>query len=216
MNEEMIGKKYGRWTVIGTTDDKRRVRCVCECGKERDVIKSNLKNGDSKSCGCYNLEQINKRTVKHGGKKTRLYAIWCSMRRRCNNKNDKNYPRYGKRGIRVCDEWNDFVAFRDWMLEQGYDEKSAYGEQTIDRIDNNGNYTPDNCRIATIKQQNSNRSSTRKLTYNGLTLSMAEWGRKMGYHNERVIGDRIRNGWSVEKAITTPPRKLTKKVIGQA
>ena len=202
-----IGEKYGRWTVIGKSSDKRKARCRCECGNESDVFIQNLVRGLSISCGCLKREITIERNLKHGGTKTRLYCVWSNMRRRCYDVSNSRYCRYGGRGIKVCPEWkDDFGAFRDWMISQGYDETSPYGKQTLDRIDNDGDYSPDNCRLATIQEQNKNRCTRHVLEYNGISMSITEWNKKMGYP-EGCIDGRIRNGWSAEKAITTPPRR---------
>lgn len=202
-----VGDRYGHWTVIGLSDDKRKVHCKCDCGTERDVWRTNLSCNYSHSCGCVPHEKTIERCTTHGGTKTRLYSVWSNMRRRCYEPQNKRYHRYGGRGIKVCNEWkDDFAAFRDWMLAQGYDETSAYGEQTLDRIDNDGDYTPENCRLATIQEQNLNRSTRHILEYNGVSMSITEWNNKMGYP-EGLIDERIRHGWSTEMAITKPPKR---------
>lgn len=203
----MIGKKYGRWTVIGETNHPRKVHCRCECGKEADVWKPNLTSGKSLSCGCLTREITTKRNTKHNGANTRLYSVWSNMRRRCYDSRNSRYHRYGGRGIKICSEWReDFDSFRQWMLSQGYDETASYGQQTLDRIDNDGDYSPDNCRLATIKEQCENRCNRHVLEYNGVSMSVTEWNEKMGYPDKLIEG-RIRRGWPVEKAITTPVRR---------
>jgi hypothetical protein len=143
----------------------------------------------------------------HNGKGTRLYRIWKVMKTRCYNKNFYKYPRYGGRGIIVCEEWKtNFVAFRDWALRNGYADNL-----TIDRIDNNGNYEPLNCRWATNKVQSNNRSSCRLITYNGETHNITEWGEKLGI-NPLVLGARItRYKWDIQRAFTQPLKKRTLK-----
>lgn len=204
MRDDMIGEKYGRWTVLYPTENTRKVHCRCECGNEADVYKTNLKRGISRSCGCYKVEKAIQDQTTHKGTGTRVYRIWRSMRRRCL---EKDNPRYGGRGIKVCPEWdNDFITFRNWMLSQGYDENHPKGEQTIDRIDNDGDYCPENCRLANIKQQSANRSTRRELEYNGMSMSITEWNEKMGYPHG-CIDNRIRKGWSIERAITEAPKR---------
>lgn len=205
--QNLIGKRYGSWLVLNDTEDKRKVHCRCDCGTEKDVWRTNLTCGYSSSCGCVPHAKMIERCTKHGGTRTRLYTVWSNMRRRCYEPQNKRYARYGGRGITVCDEWkDDFGAFRDWMLAQGYDETSPYGKQTLDRIDNDGDYSPDNCRIVDIKKQNSNRCTRHLLEYNGFSMSITEWNNKMGYP-DGCIDKRIRRGWSVERAITTPPKR---------
>lgn len=141
--------------------------------------------------------------TKHGySDKERLYAIWLRMRQRCNSPSDQKYSYYGGRGIRVCKEWNsDYSSFRSWALENGYSEGL-----TLDRIDNDGDYHPDNCRWATRKEQANNRRSNHVLTLNGETKTLSEWMDATGI-NSLTILRRIRSGWSVEDALTTPVRR---------
>lgn len=133
------------------------------------------------------------------GHRTRLGRIWNNMKKRCYNENNNSYCFYGAKGVVVCDEWvHDFNAFRDWALSHGYRD-----DLTIDRIDSNGNYSPDNCRWATPKEQAYNRSSNHVITYNGKTMTMTEWAESLGM-NYRTLSKRIRDGWAIERALTTP------------
>ena len=141
----------------------------------------------------------------HNGRYTRLYNIWSKMKQRCYDKNHTYYNRYGGRGIVVCDEWkNDFTTFRKWAYENGYTDNL-----TIDRVNNNGNYEPTNCRWITLQDQCNNRSTTRLLTFNNQTHSIAEWARIYGT-SRNVIWYRLKQGWSVEKTLTTPFVKYKK------
>ena len=143
--EDLTNKKFGRWTVLERVPNKNGAvywKCKCDCGVIKEVKSSNLKLGNSKSCGCLSRELSSERMKIHGGRKTRLYEIWYNMRQRCYNSNIESYKNYGGRGIIVCDEWkNDFVSFRNWALSNGYTESL-----TLDRIDVNKNYYPENCR----------------------------------------------------------------------
>lgn len=130
----------------------------------------------------------------------RLYRIWKAMRTRCNNPHTKEYHRYGGRGIKVCDEWNDYIVFRDWAYQNGYTEKL-----TIDRIDNNKNYSPDNCKWSTLVEQQQNRCTCRMITYNGKTQNMTLWAKELGIPSYR-IKKRLQLGWSFEDAINKPLR----------
>ena len=134
---------------------------------------------------------------KHGGKGTRLYRIWKAMRSRCNNPNTLAYPRYGGRGIGVCKEWDDFSKFRAWAIANGYSD-----DLSIDRVDNDGGYSPDNCRWATRKEQNTNQRSNRMIEFHGERKTLTEWAALMGL-SFTCVDDRLRRGWSVEKALTT-------------
>lgn len=134
----------------------------------------------------------------HGMSHSRLYRIWNSMKQRCLNPNTISYPRYGYRGISVCQEWeNSFKSFYDWAMTHGYSD-----ELSIDRIDNNGNYEPLNCRWATNKEQQNHTSYNRLYTYNGETLSVMQWAEKSGIH-PNMIYKRLNRGWNIEKTLTT-------------
>ena len=136
---------------------------------------------------------------KRREKRPRLYRIWANMRTRCNNPNFTKYADYGGRGITVCKEWGTFEPFRAWAVLNGYKENL-----TLDRIDNNGNYCPENCRWATQKEQCNNKRNNHTLTHNGETLTISEWAQRLNV-NYFSLHDRITKlGWSAEKALTTP------------
>ena len=155
---DMIGKRFGRLTVI--EESSKRVGksityiCRCDCGNVTKPIQgANLRNGNTKSCGCLHEETMREILQKHGEKQTRLYRIWQNMKNRCRNKNVSCYKYYGGKGVGVCDKWaNDFLSFRNWALENGYEENL-----TIDRIDNDGDYEPSNCRWVTMGVQSRNK-----------------------------------------------------------
>lgn len=136
----------------------------------------------------------------HGMTNTRLYGIWSNMKTRCYCKTDPHYKRWGGRGIQVCDEWkNSFTSFYQWAVENGYEDTL-----TIDRIDNDKNYEPSNCRWATLIEQANNTRNSRYYTHNGETHTMAEWSRILGINRE-VLKDRVfKLGWSFEEAVRTP------------
>lgn len=172
--KDLTGQRFGRLVAIEATDKRSGGniiwRCVCDCGTILEASTSRLVCGHTRSCGCLKKEQstINgKRAIevvtRHACTYSRLYRVWNAMKNRCHNPNDKSYKNYGGRGIIVCDEWrDDFVVFRDWALKNGYDEKAPRGESTIDRIDNDRGYSPENCRFVDMKIQGNNRRNRKK------------------------------------------------------
>ena len=136
--------------------------CKCDCGTIKKVPSIVLRRGQSKSCGCSKAEFCAKAHTIHNGKGTRLYVVWLGMIQRCENPNQLHYKHYGGRGISVCGEWHDFDNFRDWAMKHGYDPKAKRGDCTIDRINNDGNYCPDNCRWTTMKEQRINQRKRSK------------------------------------------------------
>lgn len=140
---DLHGKTFGRLNVVGPHRRRGGVtywRCECSCGLEGWVSVAPLRSGNTKSCGCLNEEQRRERKTTHGCSQTRLYKTWKRMRVRCNNPNNKDYYRYGGRGIGLCEEWDDFENFQGWALANGYQEGLS-----IDRVDNDGDYEPGNC-----------------------------------------------------------------------
>lgn len=149
---DLVGKKYGRWTVIEYLGGQKWL-CKCECGNTSAVKTGHLNMGASKSCGCLGVERRRQAVVTHGYSQTNLYKVWNSMKQRCGNKNNSGYKDYGGRGISVCKEWaDDAKVFCDWAIKNGYKQGLS-----IDRINNDGNYEPANCRWTTRKVQVNNQ-----------------------------------------------------------
>ena len=203
--EDLIGQKFGMLTVLAQANDKIRSdgthivmwHCMCDCGNEIIVNSGTLKSGHTKSCGCLQGEHHNDSNHKTG--KTRLYRIWGDMKQRCYNKNNLNFKNYGGRGIVICDEWkNSYIKFKEWAIKNGYND-----DLTIEITDVNGNYCPENCKWATQLEQANNTRTNRMITFNGETLTWTQWNKKLGF-KRGVLEYRLKKGWSIEKALTTP------------
>ena len=206
--KDLSGETFGRWTVISEAEPKfekgnRRIRrwnCKCDCGTQRAVLESSLKKGISKSCGCYHsdiMRDVGRMGTTHGMSDTRLYRIYKHMRNRCYNPNDIRYDRYGGRGITLADEWQNFENFAKWSYDNGYSD-----DLSIDRIDLDGDYSPDNCRWANKYEQANNKSNNQNHTFNGETHTIAEWARIVDMPYKK-LWKRFYMGWSAERALTT-------------
>lgn len=203
----ITGKRFGKLVAIKTIGKNKNGgylwQCKCDCGNEITASVGNLNNGHTKSCGCLRADRCKMNFTKHGLESTRLYDIWRDMRLRCYDKRNISYNRYGGRGITICDEWkNDVKSFYDWAMANGYKDSL-----TIDRIDNDGNYCPENCRWVTVKEQASNRRSNILVTHNGKTQTMKEWAHEVGIHYKAVWARMQKLGWSSERALTHPVKK---------
>lgn len=206
--EDLSKRKFGRWTVVSFSHKVNCKNganyywnCVCDCGTERKVPASSLRGGLSTSCGCYNKEIIS-RPKKHGKAKEKIYWIWHSMIQRCEDEKNSQYRLYGGRGIVVCPEWHDSSCFIEWALNNGYQEGL-----TIDRIDSNGNYEPNNCRWVNWEVQANNTRRNHYVEIGGVTKTVAQWARENGIPYKYVYRRTRDLGWSFEKALTTPVRE---------
>ena len=199
--KNLAEKRFGKLTAIEVAGKKGGTylwKCKCDCGNFTIVYGRDLQNGHTQSCGCLKKENHPK---THGDKHTRLYRIWKDMRQRCNNPNNSHYYLYGGRGIKIDERWETYPPFKEWALSNGYSDNL-----TIDRIDNDKNYSPDNCRWATQVEQMNNVSYNRYITLKGETHTLAEWGRITGILST-TIRHRIIKGWEIERALTEKPYK---------
>ena len=199
---ELTGQRFGRLLVVSRAPNrggKTRWYCKCDCGEMTIVNSRDLRMGATKSCGCLNREVHKK--YPEGKRNTRLYGIWKGMNRRCASPREKSYRNYGGRGITVCDSWkNNFLAFEEWALENGYSDTL-----TLDRIDVNGDYCPENCRWLSRKMQNRNTRKTHYLTYEGVTKPIIDWAEAYHVPYGTLIA-RLGMGWTVKDALTKPVR----------
>jgi hypothetical protein len=194
--KDITGQKFGKLTALYRLNNHKKCKyygsywlCVCECGNLTEVYLGSLTRGNSTSCGCS--------IKKHGKSNNPLYRNWLGMKTRCCNKTDEHYEDYGERGIKVCNEWlHDFQAFYDWSMSNGYKEGL-----TIDRIDVNGDYEPNNCRWASRKTQARNRRSNRTFTINGETRCLSEWCEILNLNYNTVLTRINKLKWSISKAL---------------
>lgn len=201
MAKEWIGQRFGKLVVVGRVEPgagrthrawRDKWSCMCDCGRTCAVDGGNLRRGQTQSCGCLRVVQ---RT--HGKSATPTYTSWKSMRARCHNPSSVSFPYYGGRGIVVCDRWN--ASFEAFLADMGERPSLAH---SLDRIDPAGPYSPENCRWATGRVQANNKTTSRCLTYQGRTQTLAQWGRERGIP-AGTISSRLDRGWVVEDAIAT-------------
>ena len=200
---DLTKQKFGRLTVIKRVENdkhgKSRWLCKCDCGNEIQVVGIDLKSGHTQSCGCLQKEVLLKRTIKHNMSKSRIHRIWSRMKSRCYNEKVIEYKNYGGRGIIIYDEWkNNFQNFYNWSINNGYSD-----DLTIDRINNDGNYEPSNCRWIDNEQQQKNKRNNHFLTYKETTTCIADWEKIKGF-KKGLIKSRLKLGWTIEQAIETP------------
>lgn len=198
--EDLTGCVFGKLTVLHESGFKRGRRvcwhCLCECGKESDVQANNLKSGNTTSCGhCHD--------IWNGRSGEKLYSVWDNMRKRCSDPNGKRYKNYGGRGISVCEEWkNNYLAFAKWAEENGYEDGL-----TIDRINNDGNYEPSNCRWTDRITQANNRTTNVIMEYKGFKGTIADICREFSANYGLVI-ERMNRGRTLAESIETKPGEM--------
>jgi hypothetical protein len=205
---DMTGVKVGRLAFTKQVGKDRWGEyiweAVCDCGTTKNYKAKSARQGRTSSCGCLRKEKNN--NTRHGcskhGHVTKTYATWQRMIRRCCSQKDKRWKDYGGRGISVCDRWAD--SFENFLKDMG----EAPDGHSIDRIDNNGNYEPSNCRWATNKEQTRNKRTNVLITYQGRTQCVAAWAEEWGI-NRATLGDRLKAGWSVDKAFASVPIRTT-------
>lgn len=213
--KDIVGNRYDRllveYEVPSIHEGVPRYMCLCDCGNKKEVDKYQLTRGAVRSCGCLAKEiwaelmksgAVGGFNKKHGMRGTRLYSIINGIKERCYNPNRKVYKDYGGRGIIVCDEWlNDYGAFCDWAIQNGYNDTL-----TIDRIDNNGNYCPENCRWVTMKKQSNNRRNNKLIEYKGETKTISEWCDIFGIDKKLFYHRYNESHWPLDKVFNTPVR----------
>lgn len=209
--KDITGQRFGLWTVIKQVGKNAygayMWECVCDCGTIRQVAGSSLRNGCSKCCGClaHIRNEQNKWHETHAGKKERLYGVYRGIIKRCENKNDRYYDRYGGRGIKICDEWrNDYAIFREWAYAHGYDDTANKYECTIERVDNDKDYCPENCIWTSMIRQCNNRSSNHLIEHNGDIHTISEWSLILGIRKDTIRRRIVNYHWSVDRALTEP------------
>ena len=194
--KDLTGLRFGRLTVLGYTGlDKHQNStwlCACDCGKTKEIRYYRLTSGTTQNCGCRHTGWI------HGLGHTPEYKAWHAMNHRCTNPDDKSYHNYGGRGIKVCPRWSN--SFEQFYTDVGPRPGKEY---SLDRIDNDGDYTPENCRWATVKEQGNNRRTNAPITYKGKTMNLAQWSEMTGISISN-LSKRIKAGWSIERTLTEP------------
>ena len=201
----LIGQRFGRLIVLSRAENSRfghvRLTCRCDCGNETTVESMNLSKGSTKSCGCLVRSLAAEMHTTHGvtrnRKQPKVYRTWAGMIQRCTNKSEISYKHYGGRGIAVCRRW---LVFENFLSDMG---NPPTPNHSIDRINNNGNYEPTNCRWATIAEQLNNTRQNVFINYNGQKKTVTEWARVRGM-KFATLRARIKSGWPIEKALFQP------------
>lgn len=205
MAKDLLGQQFDRLYVEKRSELKSREGramwvCSCSCGNRVLVDTKSLTTRTTRSCGCYSREVHSQIFTKHGASKSKLYFVWSDMKSRCSDTNALPYQDYGGRGIKVCEEWvASFESFQRWALDNGYKQGL-----TLDRINVNDGYTPENCRWVTMKTQCNNKRNNRFISYKGETHTVSEWSEVTGI-SKAVLRYRLNAGWSVKDALSVQP-----------
>ena len=208
---DLAGQRFGRWTVIRRVESgaQGRVRflCLCDCGTECVVYSNNLRSGRSTGCGCRRKEALRISRLVHGKKGTAEYEAWVALRRRCHDATNSGFAGYGGRGITVCERWDGPRGLENFLADMG---RRPSPDHSLDRVDNDGPYSPENCRWATRSEQQRNTRRNHVITMDGRSLTVAEWSHVTGISFTTICG-RLRLGWSVERTLTAPVRGHRRK-----
>lgn len=195
---DLSGQRFGQLVAVRMLPERRNTFaawvCRCDCGSETVVTSGQLRYGKTRSCGCLK----GKGNIAHGMSSSREHNIWRKMKERCENPNCKSYGRYGGRGITVCERWQSFANF--------YADMGPSDGLTLERIDNNRGYEPGNCCWASNADQAANKRNTKRITFNGETLHLSEWARRIGVGHTTLVMRLNAYGWPIERALTTPGR----------
>ena len=207
---DLTGQRFGRLVCVkdvGRSKNRQALwLCMCDCGENTIVVSTNLTSGHTKSCKCLQADIVKKRSTTHGfsrdenGTPKRLYTAWLNMKSRCSNPANPAYKNYGGRGITICNKWSKYENFHKWAMSNGYKNNL-----TIERMNNNGNYEPDNCTWIPRTEQPKNTRATRFIDYFGKKKTIAEWGRILNM-SRSLLYWRLKK-YSIEKALTTPIRR---------
>lgn len=199
--KDLTGQRFGQLTAVSyagrNVSGSTQWLWKCDCGSQVIALSSNVKGGKSRSCGCLQRKLVAERVTTHGMTNTHEHMIWQGMIQRCKNPRHVSYKNYRARGITVCERW---LSFENFFADMGLKPTPAH---TVERLDNNKGYSPENCKWATRDEQAKNTRRNRMLTCNGLTMCMAEWIKRLGAPRGRIEG-RLQRGWSVERALSTP------------
>lgn len=198
---DLIGKIFGRLTVVGQELERTKYRriiynCICICGNEKKIPSQSLTSGNTKSCGCFQKENMS----THGKTKTNEFKTWTNMVARCSSSTHKSYHRYGGRGIAVCERWIGKTGFLNFLEDMGERHSNKY---SLDRIDNNKGYSPENCRWADTTTQARNKRNNNLVTYKNITRCLTEWSEIINIPTSTLY-HRLKKGWEIEKVLETP------------